>query len=105
VFTRTIKAIIFTAIAVFFVLFAIVNRAVVTVSLFPFPVEAKMPLFLVTLLCFALGIVFGWLAVRPQLAKMNQLYRAEHKRVMALQSEIEAMQPPPAKMPAIANKS
>jgi len=88
---RKIKFFLLVVFGLAFVVFAVANRAAVEISLFPLPYSATMPLFLLVMACFALGIVFAWLLLGARSYKSRRLYNAEHKRVMALQNEIEGV--------------
>jgi len=89
---KVIKTIIIVAVTLVFLDFAIVNRETVHISLFPLPVVADMPQFLLTIICFTLGVIIGGFAVNLKLLKSSRQYRAEHSRVKALENEIAAMQ-------------
>lgn len=86
---RYIRLIVFAVIAVLFVVFAVANREVITVTLYPLPYTANMPKFLLVALSFGLGILITGLTLGARNARSRRLYKSEHKRVMALQNELE----------------
>lgn len=88
-FKRYVKLIIIAVITVAFVMFAVVNREVITITLFPFPYSADMPKFLLVAASFGLGILTAGIALGARSARSRRLYKSEHKRVMALQNELE----------------
>jgi lipopolysaccharide assembly protein A len=89
---RALKLFVITVITMCFIVFSVVNRDIVRLSLFPFPYSADMPLFLFALLCFSIGMVVGWLIVGVQISKHKRLLKSEHQRVMALENEMGAVQ-------------
>ena len=89
---RSLTLIFTTVIALFFIAFAAVNRDSVTLSFFPLPYSADMPKFLLAILCFAIGAMIAGLIASLKALKIRHLYAQEHKRVMALENEIEGMQ-------------
>ena len=99
-FKRFFKLLLFIVVTVVFLDFAIVNRAAVDVSLFPFPYSAQLPAFLLALICFALGALYGWLMVGVKLMRSKYMLRSEHNRVMALQNEVQTLHAEQDKVPA-----
>ncbi len=88
---RIINVVLIAAVSVIFILFAVNNRLIVTISLFPLPYEADLPLFILAILAFALGVITGGLIISLKFSKARRLARAEHKRVVALENEITAL--------------
>ena len=88
---RTFKLFLVTLITVVFVMFAVVNREVVHLSLFPLPYTAEMPAFIFAVICFSLGLIVGWIVVSLKLMKSQRLLKSQHKHVMALQNEVGVM--------------
>ena len=89
---RAFKASLVTVITILFLVFAVVNRGMVHLSLFPLPYTAEMPTFLFAIFCFAIGLTVGWIAVSLKLSRNHRLLKSEHKRVMALQNELSLLQ-------------
>ena len=83
-----IKALFLFLIALFFIVFAVANRQLVTLSFFPLPYAVEMPIFLFSMVCFTLGIMMAGLLFSARSIKSRRLYRSEHKRVMALENEL-----------------
>jgi putative membrane protein len=92
---RALKLLLIALVTIIFVDFAIVNRQALTISLYPLPYEATLPAFLFAMLCFILGSIIGWLTISLRLAQTRRLAKTEHKQVVALQTEIQAMQAMP----------
>lgn len=86
-----IKLLFITAFTFAFVMFAVANRGIVAISLFPLPYDAEMPVFLLAVLCVALGAVIGGLVMSCHLSKRYLQLRREHKRAEALENELAAM--------------
>jgi uncharacterized integral membrane protein len=100
---RFLKTVLLAFIAISFVTFAVVNRDTVQLSLFPLPYMMAMPLFLFAMLTFIAGAVVGWLCARLHLGNLRGKFKAEHKRVMALENEISVLHnEKPADVPAVA---
>jgi uncharacterized integral membrane protein len=89
---RYVRLIFLSLLSLVFVVFAVVNRGAVGIDFYPFPYSAEMPKFLLAILCFALGAVVAWMVMCIRMAKFRQQFSAEHKRVMALENELQGMQ-------------
>jgi uncharacterized integral membrane protein len=79
---NTVLAFVFALLAI---LFAVSNRAEVDITLWPFPFQATMGLWLAILLALVLGILIGliaaWLAAAPR--------RRERKRLRGQVKDLE----------------
>lgn len=100
--------IVFLALALAVILFAIANRGAVTVSLDPFPVEFSAPLYLVALGAAFIGIVGSGLGVARGAWRSRQRARKAEKRAAHAESELaqlrgEAAAPgqPPSGQPKV----
>ncbi len=73
-------------------LFAVSNRAPVSLGLWPLPVAAELPLYLLALGAlfagFVIGLVGGWLAGHGRRAELRRMRR----RIAALERELAATQ-------------
>ncbi|NBX03465.1 MAG: DUF1049 domain-containing protein [Alphaproteobacteria bacterium] len=74
-----------------FVVFAVSNRDFVGLNFFPLPYVVEIPKFLLALLCFAVGLLIGALAISFRLARTRRLLRAECRRADALLNENKAL--------------
>ncbi len=74
------------------VVFAVANRAMVTVSLWPLPFDVSLPLFMAVLGALALGLVLGTMLSLPARERLRRRARTSEKRAEKLA---------PAKGPAI----
>lgn len=99
-FKRFLRLVSFLVVTVAFLDFAVVNRAGVEVSLFPFPYSAEIPAFLLVLICFGFGALYGWLLSGMQLMRSKYMLKSEHNRVMALQNEVQTLHAEQDKTPA-----
>lgn len=88
---RRIRLLLFILFGVIFVVFAVANRQSVELSLFPLPYSAQMPVFLLSMVCFMCGVVIAGIILSGRSAKSRRLFAAEHKRVLALQNELEGV--------------
>src|SRR3990172_3563290 len=90
---KFIGKIIFYPIAAVVVVFAVVNRGPVTLSLWPFPFEITVPVFVALLAAVAVGVVLGGVASR--LGAM----RREHRARKANPPKFPEQRVPPAPPP------
>lgn len=77
--------------ALFFIVFAVDNRDPTKLSLFPFPWEAQVPLFLVALLFFLLGALIGYYMAIMQVFGTRKQLKNEQHRNKALQNQLDAV--------------
>lgn len=70
------------------VFFAVVNRELVDISLFPLPYTLELPKFLLAIVSFAAGAVVGGLIVSLKHGPIRRHYKKQHKRVEALENEL-----------------
>lgn len=75
-------------IAALFAGFAVANRDIVSLKLFPFSYELRLPQFLLTLIAFALGAVIGRMLLGFAPMRMKRLIRLERQRIEALEHEL-----------------
>jgi len=88
---QAIKFLLAATIVAVFLAFSIANREIVTVSFSPLPYSAAMPEFLLAIICIALGSVAGGFAISIRLYKAERQLKAERRRIMALENEIQAL--------------
>ncbi|MGH6975232.1 MAG: lipopolysaccharide assembly protein LapA domain-containing protein [Stellaceae bacterium] len=92
-------------VALVLVVFAISNRARVSVTLWPFPFEIETQLFLVILLSLLAGLLVGMLLAWLSGSAARRESRARAKRIAALEREIDGLRtsrpagPPPRSLP------
>ena len=82
------------------VVFALANREVVTVNLWPLPFDKPMPLYIAVLGAVALGLILGAAASWPARERMRRRARAGERRAVALERESAAPGNPPAPVAA-----
>lgn len=73
------------------VLFAIVNREFITVSLFPLPYELELPKFLIAILCFGAGVLVGGMMMSLKLSRALRVSHRSHQRAIALENELKSL--------------
>lgn len=88
---RLIVRIFLFAMALAAVLFALNNRAPVELSLWPFPIELRLPLFLALIGVLMVGVALGAALVWVGQARHRQRARAGQSAVLRQQREIEAL--------------
>ena len=91
---RTFRWILIGLFALALVIFAVDNRQVVTVSLWPLPIEASMSLYLVVLLTLLVGFLIGELAAWMNGHRWRREARLKAKRIDELERELAAQSPP-----------
>ncbi len=93
---RKIKGLLTVVAVILFSVFSVSNRSAVTVSLFPFPVEIDVPLFLLVLSCFAVGVFFAAALLSVKLTRSKRLLKTERKHASALHNELESLKTAPS---------
>ena len=91
---RTIRWVLIGLVALALVIFAVDNRQVVTVSLWPLPIEASMGLYLVVLLTLLAGFLLGELIAWMNGHRWRREARQKTKRIEELERELAAQSPP-----------
>jgi uncharacterized integral membrane protein len=91
---RTFRWILIGLLAIALIIFAVDNRQVVTVSLWPLPIEASMGLYLVVLLTLLAGFLLGELMAWMNGHRHRREARLKAKRVEELESQLAAQSPP-----------
>lgn len=102
---RSFKTVCIVAITLLFLAFAINNRQVVNISLFPLPYDADLPLFLLAILCFGGGVIIGGITASIRYSKAKRQAKAERHRIEALENELRAMHSQRPALPALAHKA
>ena len=70
---------------------AVGNHSEVKLTLFPFPYEIVMPVFIFAMVFFILGLLLGWLLTRIKTLKIARNHKTQTQRVGALENELIAM--------------
>jgi len=91
---RTFRWVLIGLVALALVIFAVDNRQVVTVSLWPLPIEASMGLYLVVLLTLLAGFPLGELIAWMNGHRWRREARQKAKRIEELERELAAQSPP-----------
>ena len=76
------------------VVFALANREVVTVNLWPLPFDTPMPLYIAILGAVALGLILGAAASWPARERMRRRARAGERQAAALERAAAAAKGP-----------
>jgi uncharacterized integral membrane protein len=84
---------VFIPVAVAVVIFAVMNRGAVTVSLWPLPYDIVIPLFVAVLGAMAAGALLGGGVVWFGIVKWRFKARAGERRARALERELAATHP------------
>lgn len=63
----------------------------VEISFMPVPYSISMPLFLLTIACFALGILAAWLLLSGSIIMARRDSSKAHKHAMALENELKGL--------------
>lgn len=88
---RTLKLWLAFAVTALLVLFAIVNREFIDISLFPLPYELTLPKFLLAILCFGAGLLVGGILMSAKVSRAKSTCRKEQKRSAALENEVKSL--------------
>lgn len=112
---KLIRWIIGLPLAVVAIIFAVSNRQMVTVELWPFPWTADLPLYLLSLGTLAVGVliggIFAWASGSHKRAQSRSEKRHQDVRIRKLERENESLKqeterlaaptaPPPKSLPA-----
>lgn len=76
---------------VLLVLFAIVNREYIAISLFPLPYAIELPKFLLALICFGTGLIVGGIMMSLKLNRALRVSHKSHQRAIALENELKSL--------------
>lgn len=85
---RTIKIIILSLILVCLIIFMVNNRAIITLQLFPLPIEIDTRIFMLMLFFFLFGMFFGMLACSKSLLTRIFTGFKYQKKIKKLEKEI-----------------
>ena len=90
-FFSFVSLLVYLLIGAIIVAFAVTNRAPVEVSFYPAPYTMQLPLFVLSMLIFALGLVFGGIQSTMSGFKRKRELRMERKRIAALENEVATL--------------
>ncbi len=76
------------------VLFAIVNREFIAISLFPLPYAIELPKFLLAIICFGAGLLVGGIMMSMKLNRALRVSHKSHQRAIALENELKSLHTP-----------
>ena len=82
-----IKYLFITIITVILVTFCVVNRALISIDLFPFPYSAEIPIFVFALLCMVSGVIISGIISNIKLIKTKSMAKKMQRRIDALENE------------------
>jgi uncharacterized integral membrane protein len=72
-------------------LFSIVNREFIDISLFPLPYDFSLPKFLLVIICFGLGLLVGGMLMSCKYTRAKRNLSREHERTAALENEVKSL--------------
>jgi uncharacterized integral membrane protein len=84
---RFIKIFFVAIISAIFIILCVSNREIVPLSLFPFPYEIKLPVFLLALMSMAVGVVATSIIFNFKFIKMNSMLKKSQKRLAVVEDE------------------
>lgn len=82
-----IKYFLLAIISIVLITFCAVNREAVSISLFPLPYSADLPIFIFALLCVTVGVIIGGLSLNIKLIKTKCQLKQSKRRIEALGNE------------------
>ena len=88
---RTLKLWLAFALTALLILFAIVNREFIEISLFPMPYVLELPKFLIAIICFGAGLMVGGILMSRKTSRVRRNYKHEQKRTAALENEVKSL--------------
>lgn len=102
---RFIKLFFITVISIVFTVLCVANREIVPLSLFPFPYEIRLPVFMLTLVSMAIGVIATSITFNFKFIKMGSLLKKSQKRLAAVEDENKILRSEQEyARPAIANR-
>lgn len=90
-FFRTLKLWFALLLTALLILFAVVNREFIAISLFPLPYEIALPKFLLAIMCFAAGALVGGILMSSKLHRALRVSHRSHQRAIALENELKSL--------------
>ena len=75
---------------------ATANHDETTLSFFPLPYDITLPKYLLCILIFLIGMVFGSLVYASEILRANHAARKERKHIAALERELAELKTSPA---------
>jgi len=104
-FKRFVKLLFLAAVALGFVVFSVDNRQAITISFFPLPYSAEMPVFLFAIACFIPGALTAGVITSSGLYQVKRQHKFAQRRVAALENETRTLQvQQETKLPVVATK-
>lgn len=91
-FFRLLRLIIWLFIVVCVVVFSASNREDVLISLYPFPWEVALPLFLLLIFCTGIGFLWGYMQARIGNLQSRMEIRRQKKRIDSLEETNTALE-------------
>ena len=89
---RIISRVVLLVLAIFLILFAVSNRAAVSVGLWPLPFLADVPLYLLCFLCALVGAAVGAAGAWFAGGRDRRVLRNRRRRIEGLERELAATQ-------------
>lgn len=86
-----IKTLILIVLAAFLITFCAANHNIISISLFPFPYYADIPIFLFALICMAIGVIIASLTLNMKLLRTRLMLRKIQTRMMAVENENKSL--------------
>lgn len=88
---KFIKIVFYALLVLVGVILAIGNRTVIKITLFPFPYEVAMPIFIFAIILFVAGILLGWAIARYEISRIIRYGKSSSRKMYALENEIAAL--------------
>ena len=92
---KIIKLLFYALTIALLVTVSVANHDEATLSFFPLPYEVTLPKYLLCILIFLIGLVFGALYYASEILRANRTIRKERKQVEALEQEVTALKAAP----------
>jgi lipopolysaccharide assembly protein A len=75
-------------VCILFTVFAVNNRDIMTIDLFPFPFIAELPKFLYSIFFLLCGLLLGWYSCSKKIWHLSSVHRKDELKIAALENEI-----------------
>lgn len=102
---KLLKFFLIFILALIFIIFCVVNRALITLDLFPLPYSINVPVFVLFLLSIAVGAIVTGLMLNIQIFRMRHLVKNTRQRMQAVENENKSLRSErELVLPALADK-
>lgn len=86
---RVLRSVILALLLVCLVVFMVDNRDMLTISMHPLPFEIQTRVFMVMIVCFIVGLIFGIIACSPTIVQNFFIRLGDRYKIKKLEKQIQ----------------